>query len=70
MVKWPVFFYYCKINKFFIFSFQFVQSANTALTVRLAANVLVRQYVIRIQLSVSVKPGVKGQLTDMVSTEQ
>ena len=52
------------------FSFQFVQLANMAWTVRLAANVLVRQYVIRIQLSVSVNPAVKGQLVDKVSTEQ
>jgi len=35
-----------------------------ALTVRVAADVLARQYVTRTQLSVSVKPGVKEQLAD------
>jgi len=40
-----------------------------ALTVRLAADVLARQYVTRTQLSVSVKPGVKEQLADRVSKQ-
>ena len=54
-----------------MFSFQFIQLANMGLTVCLAANVLVRQYVIRIQLCVSaVNLGVKGQLADRVNTKQ
>ena len=40
------------------------------LTVRLAANALVRQYVIHTQLSVSVNPGTKEQLADRVSKQK